>query len=87
MSSAHVAGEVVSPHSKSWDRVAKPRACAQGRVPLYLLIDQLADPATVTLFSDPGQDEYRSCQAATAGQPLRLPQPFGIALDTRRLLG
>jgi Uma2 family endonuclease len=79
--------EVVSPHSQSRDRVAKPRAYAQGRVPLYLLIDQLADPATVTLFSDPGENEYRSCHAAAAGQPLRLPEPFGIALDTRRLLG
>lgn len=79
--------EVVSPHSKGWDRVAKPRAYAQGLVPLYLLIDQLADPATVTLFSDPGENGYRSCRAATAGQPLRLPQPLGITLDTRRLLG
>jgi hypothetical protein len=79
--------EVVSPHSKSWDRVAKPRAYAQGRVPLYLLIDQLADPATVTLFSDPGEGSYQSCQPVTAGQPLRLPAPFGIALDTGRLLG
>ena len=79
--------EVVSPHSKSWEWVAKPRAYAQGRVPLYLLIDQLADPATVTVFSDPAENGYLSCQAATAGQPLRLPGPFGIALDTRRLLG
>jgi Uma2 family endonuclease len=79
--------EVVSPHSRSWDRVAKPRAYAQGRVPLYLLIDQLADPATVTVFSDPVEISYRSCSAADADQPLRLPEPFGIDLDTRRLLG
>jgi hypothetical protein len=79
--------EVVSPHSQSWDRVAKPRAYAQGHVPLYLLIDRLAEPATVTLFSDPGEGGYPSCSPATAGQPLRLPEPFGISLDTRRLLG
>lgn len=79
--------EVVSPYSRRQDRVAKPRAYAQGRVPLYLLIDQLADPATVTLFSDPDEDAYRRCDPATAGQPLRLPEPFGISLDTRRLLG
>jgi Uma2 family endonuclease len=79
--------EVVSPYSRRQDRVAKPRAYAQGRVPLYLLIDQLADPATLTLFSDSDEDAYRSCHVAAAGEPLRLPEPFGIALDTRRLLG
>jgi Uma2 family endonuclease len=79
--------EVVSPHSQTRDRVAKPRAYAQGRVPLCLLVDQLADPATVTVFSDPVETSYRSCSAAAAGQPLRLPEPFGISLDTRRLLG
>jgi Uma2 family endonuclease len=79
--------EVVSPHSQTRDRVAKPRAYAQARVPLYLLIDQFADPATVTLYSEPGQISYQSCSVAVAGQPVRLPEPFGIALDTRKLLG
>lgn len=79
--------EVVSPYSRRQDRVTKPRAYAQGRVPLYLLIDQLADPATVTLFSDPAETSYRSCDRAAGGQVLRLPEPFGISLDTRRLFG
>lgn len=79
--------EVVSPTSQTRDRVAKRRAYAQGRVPLYLIIDQLADPAAVTLFRNMNEGSYRTCSAATAGQPLRLPDPFGIALDTRRLLG
>jgi hypothetical protein len=65
---------------------AKLRAYAQGRVPLYLHIDQLADPATVTLFSDPVESSYRTCSPAAAGQALRLPEPFGIQIDTRRLL-
>jgi hypothetical protein len=67
--------------------VAKPRAYAQGGVPLCLLIDQLADPATATLFSDPAGTSYRAGDRAEAGRALRLPEPFGIALDTRRLLG
>lgn len=79
--------EVVSPTSQTRDRVAKRRAYAQGRVPLYLIIDQLADPAAVTLFRNMNEGSYLICSAATAGQPLRLPDPFGIALDTRRLLG
>jgi Uma2 family endonuclease len=79
--------EVVSPSSRRRDRVAKPRAYAQGGVPLYLLIDQLADPASVTLFSGPAETSYRISDRAEAGRALRLPEPFGIALDTRRLLG
>jgi Uma2 family endonuclease len=79
--------EVVSPSSRRRDRVAKPRAYAQGGVPLYLLIDQLAEPAAVTLFRDPAETSYRACDRAEAGQALGLPGPFGIALDTRRLLG
>ncbi len=55
-------------------------------MPLYLVIDQVTDPATVTLFSDPGEDAYRTCSPATAGQELRLPEPFGIRIDTQRLL-
>ena len=82
-----LAAEVVSPSSQGRDRVAKLRAYARGRVPLYLLIDQLADPATVTLFSDPAQSSYRTCTPATAGEELDLPEPFGISLDARRLLG
>jgi Uma2 family endonuclease len=82
-----LAAEVVSPSSQRRDRVAKPRAYAQGGVPLFLLIDQVADFATVTLFSDPDQTSYRASDRAEIGRALRLPEPFGIALDTRRLLG
>jgi hypothetical protein len=56
-------------------------------VPLYLLIDRLASPPAVTLFGQPGDGDYGRRQAAAAGEPLRLREPFGIALDTARLLG
>jgi hypothetical protein len=56
-------------------------------VPLYLLIDRFADSPTVTLYSQPREDGYGDRQTATAGKPLRLPKPFGIGLDTARLLG
>ena len=79
--------EVVSPSSQRQDRVAKPRAYAQGQVPLYLLIDQVSDPAAVTLFRSPARDGYLVCERATAGETLRLPEPFGIALDVGTLLG
>jgi Uma2 family endonuclease len=79
--------EVVSPWSRRRDREIKPRAYAHGGVPLYVLIDRFARPPAVTLFSQPGEDGYGKCQVAAAGEPLRLPKPFGIALDTARLLG
>jgi hypothetical protein len=41
----------------------------------------------MAMFSQPGVDGYRRRPAAAAGQALRLPRPFGIALDTARLLG
>jgi Uma2 family endonuclease len=79
--------EVVFAWSRRQDREQKPRAYAQGGVPLYLLIDRLAKPAAVTLFSKPSANGYSERQVAAAGQPLRLPEPFGIALDAGRLLG
>jgi Uma2 family endonuclease len=86
-SGALLVAEVVSPWSRRRDREQKPRAYAQGGVPLYVLIDRFDKPPTVTLFSQPGEDGYGKRQVAAAGEPLRLPKPFGIALDTARLLG
>jgi Uma2 family endonuclease len=82
-----LAAEVVSPSSRRQDWQAKSRAYAQGGIPLYLLIDFFADPPAVTLFSRPGDAGYASRETATAGQALRLPDPFGIRLDVARLLG
>ncbi len=82
-----LAVEVVSPWSQRRDREVKPRAYARGGIPLYLLIDHFAAPAAVTLHSQPGPDGYTRRQNAAPGQPLHLPEPFGIDLDTARLLG
>lgn len=82
-----LAAEVVSPSSRRRDRELKPRAYSQGGIPLYLLIDRFATPPAVTLFSQPTEAGYGKRQVAAAGEALRLPKPFGIALDTTRLLG
>ena len=78
--------QVVSPSSRRHDRETKNCIYAQGGIPLYLLVDRFAEPATVTLFSDPADSGYRESQSAIAGRRLRLPDPFGIKLDTARLL-
>jgi Uma2 family endonuclease len=83
---ALLVAEVVSPSSRNHDHVAKARAYAQASVPLCLVIDPVAKPGTVTLFSDPADHAYRHCDQVTAGQALPLPEPFGLDLDTARLL-
>jgi Uma2 family endonuclease len=70
--------EVVSPSRATDDRLAKKRIYAQGRVPLYLLVDF----ETVTLFSEPRDGSYQSEATVAIGEKLELPDPFGIDLDT-----
>ena len=81
-----LAAEMVSPSSQRRARAEKPRAYAQGGVPLYLLIDKFASPPAVTLFSEPGDNGYGRRQTATAGRSLELPEPFGITVDAASLL-
>lgn len=85
-SGALLVAEVVSPSTRRRDRVAKARAYAQGGVPLYLIIDNFADPSAVILLSQPGEHGYARTQAAQTGEPLELPEPFSLSLDTKLLL-
>jgi Uma2 family endonuclease len=74
--------EVVSPSSRHDDREFKRDAYAHGAVPLYLLIDSQKGERSVTLFSDPHPDGYRSRMRVPFGDEIELPEPFGIVLDT-----
>jgi len=78
--------EVVSPSSRHDDREFKRDAYARGRVPLYLLIDPHKGERSVTLFSDPHPEGYRSRTRVPFGDEIALPEPFGIVLDTRGLI-
>lgn len=62
------------------DRGAKRRCYARGGIPLYLLIDR--DDSSVTLFSDPENDDYRQLLTIPYGKPLPLPEPFAFDLET-----
>lgn len=62
------------------DREAKRRCYARGGIPLHLLIDR--DHGSVTLFSEPENDDYRQLLTIPYGKPLPLPEPFAFDLET-----
>lgn len=77
--------EVVSPRSRHEDLDYKANMYALGEVPLYLVIDAVADVPTATLFSDPTEHGYDTLVRVPLGKPLTLPEPFDITLDTESL--
>ncbi len=74
--------EIVSPGSAVDDRDRKPAVYASGGVPVMLLVDPVAAPATVTVLSDPKEGEYRTSTRVEMGSRLHLPEPVGFTLDT-----
>lgn len=79
--------EVTSRGNAARDRFGKPRSYALSGVPLYLLVDPVEEPASVTLFSDPDEEGYQTIDRVISGEKLRLPEPFDMALDTAMLRG
>ncbi|WP_433227264.1 Uma2 family endonuclease [Microtetraspora malaysiensis] len=87
--------EVCSPGTRMVDWHEKPLDYARAGVPLYLIVDPVTDPPTMTLMSDPIADlavdderqPYRAVVMVEAGQPLELPEPFGVKLDTSAVFG
>ncbi|MFD7259993.1 Uma2 family endonuclease [Streptomyces sp. NPDC059874] len=76
--------EVTSESNAETDRVVKRRRYAEYGAPLYLLVDRVE--GTVTLFSEPGRLGYTRTEGPHPfGTALRLPEPFGIELDTSEL--
>lgn len=66
------------------DRTGKRHCYARGPVPLYLLVDR--EQSSVTLFSDPQGDDYRQHCTVPFGKAVRLPEPFGLDLETEAFL-
>ncbi|MFE6835425.1 Uma2 family endonuclease [Streptomyces sp. NPDC057705] len=76
--------EVTSESNAETDRVVKRKRYAEYGAPLYLLVDRLEK--TVTLFAGPGRLGYTKVDGPHPfGTPVRLPEPFGIELDTSGL--
>jgi Uma2 family endonuclease len=83
LSAAELIVEITSKGNARHDRVQKAAGYAEAGVPLYLLIDGWArgGPA-VTLFGEPRKGLYMVLQAGKFGDPIRLPAPIGLDLDT-----
>ncbi|MFJ7270562.1 Uma2 family endonuclease [Streptomyces sp. NPDC099050] len=76
--------EITSESNAETDRVVKRKLYAEYGAPLYLLVDRM--DKTVTLFSGPGRLGYTEVDGPHPfGAPVRIPEPFGIVLDTAGL--
>ncbi|MEW2075994.1 Uma2 family endonuclease [Streptomyces sp. NPDC013433] len=80
---AELVVEITSKATASRDRTVKPEGCATGGVPLYLLIDGLAPGGPAfTLHGAPENGVYRVLDAGPFGEPIKLPAPFDLVIDT-----
>jgi Uma2 family endonuclease len=80
---AELVVEITSQSNANHDRISKPVGYAAAGVPLYLLIDRWAPGGpTVTLYGEPNGNVYRVLHAGKFGDEIRLPEPFGLTLDT-----
>ncbi|MDL4818152.1 Uma2 family endonuclease [Actinomadura opuntiae] len=84
--------EVTSPSTAAHDRLpglrrAKPtkwNGYARVGIPYYLLVDREPGKALTTLFSSPdtASGEYRESVSWEFGEPIKLPDPFGLEIST-----
>jgi Uma2 family endonuclease len=80
---AELAVEITSRSGIRQDRIDKPAGYATAGVPLHLLVDFFGgNGPAVTLYGEPADGVYRTLFAGKFGDPVPLPEPFGIALDT-----
>jgi Uma2 family endonuclease len=74
--------EVVSRGSAQDDREKKPVMYARGGVPVMVLVDPLATPPTVTVYSEPKEGLYQMSATVTFGREIHVPHPIDFTLDT-----
>ncbi|MGY5124853.1 Uma2 family endonuclease [Streptomyces nigrescens] len=80
---AELVVEITSMTSAVHDRLHKPAGYASAGVPLYLLIDLWSpDGPTATLCGEPDNTRYRIQSPTRLGEPLHLPEPFDMTIDT-----
>lgn len=75
--------EVVSPSSVTDDHNVKPPCYAAAGVPLCLVVDPFEKK--VRLLSEPGEKGYKTEDEVVLGQPIDLPEPWNLTLETAQL--
>ncbi|MCQ8189242.1 Uma2 family endonuclease [Streptomyces rugosispiralis] len=79
--------EITSPSTRARDLGAKVKGYAHSNVPIYLLIDPHHNEGSTTVYSAPdGKGRYRDEHRAAFGEPVTLPEPLGLTLDTAGFL-
>lgn len=76
--------EVTSHGTAKIDRTGKRAFYASARAPLYLIVD--LEHEEVVLFSEPKDTDYAIRVRVALGEPLDLPGPFDLTLDTSLLI-
>lgn len=80
---AVLAVEITSKSNAHHDRTLKLWSYAHAPIPLYLLIDRYdAKGPHSTLFADPADGKYRQSRRVPFGEPIPLPAPFDLEIDT-----
>ncbi|MFD7296534.1 Uma2 family endonuclease [Streptomyces sp. NPDC059897] len=80
---AELVVEITSKSNASNDRISKCAAYAAAGIPFYLLVDRWApEGPTTTLYGEPKKDVYRPLSVVKFGDPLTLPAPFDLTIDT-----
>ncbi|MFD8255207.1 Uma2 family endonuclease [Streptomyces werraensis] len=75
--------EIASRATARVDRTVKVHAYASAGIPLYLLLDGLApDGPVCTLHARPEKGAYREVSRVRCGEPIELPAPFDLVIDT-----
>jgi len=82
---ALLAVEITSKGNAATDRTTKRDAYARGGVDAYVLIDAWEEPwPRVTVFSEPSAGGYERSVTRPFGEPVHIPEPIGMDLDTSR---
>ncbi|MFE1952674.1 Uma2 family endonuclease [Streptomyces sp. NPDC059524] len=80
---AELVVEITSKSNARNDRISKCAAYAAAGIPFYLLVDRWSRQGPVsTLYGDPTGDVYRTLSTVKFGEPLQLPAPFDLTIDT-----
>ena len=76
--------EVVSPSTRSTDRLIKPALSAQAGIPCYLRVE--LDPPHVVAYRPGADGVYEEVGRGEPGRALTLDEPFPITIDPAELI-